>query len=244
VGRGAQRAYAYFFRHRRRPPTIEGQERLEVIAENTQLGAGYSIAMRDLEMRGAGELLGTRQHGYIASVGFHLYTRLLGQAVRQIRQVSSLPAPQLPAGQREIGLAVNVDLPIPTGIPPAYIAEQNVRLSLYRRISNIEDDTELEALASEFQDRFGSIPEQLSNLFYQIRIRILAEDAGLASVTSEGDQMVLRYPPLPEGIPPRALASPGFGSRPGKNAYWMPYQEANPEWRDRLVELLKALGKT
>ncbi|MEW6179020.1 MAG: transcription-repair coupling factor [Chloroflexota bacterium] len=77
VGRGAQRAYAYFFRHRRKPPTPEGQERLEVIAENTQLGAGYSIAMRDLEMRGAGELLGTRQHGFIASVGFHLYTRLL-----------------------------------------------------------------------------------------------------------------------------------------------------------------------
>ena len=82
VGRGAQRAYAYFFRHKRKPPTVEGQERLEVIAENTQLGSGYSIAMRDLEMRGAGELLGTRQHGYIATVGFHLYTRLLAQAVR------------------------------------------------------------------------------------------------------------------------------------------------------------------
>ena len=70
----------------RRSPTPEGQERLEIIAENTQLGAGYSIAMRDLEMRGAGELLGTRQHGMIAAVGFHLYTRLLAQAVRQLRQ--------------------------------------------------------------------------------------------------------------------------------------------------------------
>ena len=86
VGRGAQRAYAYFFRHARKPPTPEGLERLEIIAENTQLGAGYSIAMRDLEMRGAGELLGTKQHGYIASVGFHLYTRLLGQAVNILKQ--------------------------------------------------------------------------------------------------------------------------------------------------------------
>jgi transcription-repair coupling factor (superfamily II helicase) len=77
VGRGAARAYSYFFRHRKLNPTVEGQQRLEVIAENTQLGAGYSIAMRDLEIRGAGELLGTRQHGHIQAVGFHLYTRLL-----------------------------------------------------------------------------------------------------------------------------------------------------------------------
>ncbi len=86
VGRGAQRAYAYFFRHKRRLPTNEGQERLEIIAENTQLGSGYSIAMRDLEMRGAGDLLGTKQHGYIASVGFHLYSRMLAQTVREVRR--------------------------------------------------------------------------------------------------------------------------------------------------------------
>jgi len=94
VGRGAQRAYAYFFRHNRIAPTPEGQERLEVIAENTQLGAGYSIAMRDLEMRGAGEILGNRQHGYIASVGFHLYTRLLSQAVRAQRKDWGCPNPK------------------------------------------------------------------------------------------------------------------------------------------------------
>ncbi len=241
VGRGAQRAYAYFFRHRRRPPSIDGQERLEIIAENTQLGAGYSIAMRDLEMRGAGDLLGTRQHGYIASVGFHLYTRLLAQAVRQIRQVSGLPAPSRTEIIREITLAVNVDLPIPTGIPSAYIPEQNVRLGLYRRISNVEDEGELDALASEFEDRFGQLPDQLINLFYQIRIKILAEDAGLSSVSNEGDQIVLRFPPLPEGSPTRMLPPVGFGSRPGKNAYWMAFQESNPEWREQLSALIKAI---
>ncbi|MEI7846055.1 MAG: transcription-repair coupling factor, partial [Chloroflexota bacterium] len=84
VGRAASRAYAYFFRHRKKSPTIEGQERLDVIAENTHLGAGYSIAMRDLEIRGAGELLGMRQSGHISSVGFHLYTRILASEVKKL----------------------------------------------------------------------------------------------------------------------------------------------------------------
>ena len=90
VGRGAQRAYAYFFRHKRKSPTQDGRQRLETIAENTQLGAGFSIAMRDLEIRGAGELLGNRQHGHIAAVGFNLYTRLLSQAVRQLRSANGM----------------------------------------------------------------------------------------------------------------------------------------------------------
>ena len=123
VGRGATRAYAYFFRHRKVQPTLEAQQRLDVIAENTELGSGYSIAMRDLEIRGAGELLGTRQHGNIQVVGFHLYTRLLADAVRQIRRAStekSSDADAAGASRSRAGLArlsrplsmpVNVDLP-------------------------------------------------------------------------------------------------------------------------------------
>ncbi len=99
----------------------------------------------------------------------------------------------------------------------------------------------MDALASEFEDRFGQLPDQLTNLFYQIRIKILAEDAGLASVSNEGDQIVLRFPPLPEGSPPRSLPALGFGSRPGKNAYWMAFQDSDPEWRERLAALIKAV---
>ena len=91
VGRGAQRAYAYFFKHKRRLPTQEGRQRLETLAENTQLGAGFTIAMRDLEIRGAGDILGARQHGHISAVGFHLYTRLLSEAVKRIRDNRELP---------------------------------------------------------------------------------------------------------------------------------------------------------
>ncbi len=239
VGRGAQRAYAYFFRHRKKPPTPEGQERLEIIAENTQLGAGYSIAMRDLEMRGAGDILGTRQHGYIASVGFHLYTRLLAQAVRQLRQLSGMAAPDNRVDLiKEITLAVAVDLPLPTGIPASYVSDQNVRLSLYRRIADVEDEGELEALEDEFKDRFGPLPEGAQNLFYQMRIKLRAEKAGLSSISVESDQAVLRFPALPEGAPARDLPALGNRARSGKNAYWLPLNFSDPEWKDHLLEVL------
>jgi transcription-repair coupling factor (superfamily II helicase) len=198
--------------------------------------------MRDLEMRGAGELLGTRQHGYIASVGFHLYTRLLAQAVRQIRQLSGLPAPETTADTiKELALAVGVDLPIPTGIPADYVPEKNVRLSLYRRIADLHDEAELDALVNEFEDRFGSLPEQVVNLFYQMRVKLKAEAAGLSSITIEGDQLVLRFPPLPEGMPARNLPSIGLQTRAGKNAYWIPFDDGSQEWRPRLLESLSAI---
>ena len=200
VGRGAQRAYAYFFRHRRKSPTPEGQERLEVIAENTQLGAGYSIAMRDLEMRGAGEILGNRQHGVIATVGFHLYTRMLASAVRTLRQSEGMPAmEENQLNLREVQLPVAVDLPLSVGIPLDYVADQTLRLRLYRRLADAQTEEDVQALADEFTDRFGPLPEQLNNLLYMLRVKILSETAGLASVTVESEQIVLRFPALAEG---------------------------------------------
>src|SRR5215216_3330283 len=239
VGRGAARAYAYFFRHRKLSPTLEGQQRLEVIAENTQLGAGYSIAMRDLEIRGAGELLGTRQHGHIQAVGFHLYTRLLADAVRQIRRLeSSRQGNGSKSGKEKIDIAltsltqpismpVNVDLPLAVGIPANYIADQDLRLRLYRRIADLRDETEIDALASEFQDRFGELPEMARNLFYQMRVKLRAENAGLSAINWESGQIVLRYPPMTEDTRSnpvdrdgQRLPDLGPGIRGGRNAYW------------------------
>ncbi len=245
VGRGAQRAYAYFFRHRKKAPTPEGQERLEVIAENTQLGAGYSIAMRDLEMRGAGDMLGTRQHGMIAAVGFHLYTRMLGQAVRQIRQITGMgggeDAAALRSALRDGRVPVSVDLPLAIGIPLEYIPDQTLRLKLYRRLADMQDEEEVQAMEDEFIDRFGALPDPVRNLFYQMRIKLRAEVLGMGSVAMEGDQIVMRYPPLPEGAA-RQLPNAGPGVRAGKNAYWMPTGGANgKDWRERLLEVLSAI---
>ncbi len=255
VGRGAARAYAYFFRHRKLSPTLEAQQRLEVIAENTELGAGYSIAMRDLEIRGAGELLGTRQHGHIQAVGFHLYTRLLADAVRQIRRADSLVsmpetaqkqavrrqlAATWPALDRPIAMPVTVDLPMAVGIPADYIADQDLRLRLYRRIADIRDETELEALSDEFNDRFGPPPEILGNLLFQMRIKLRAEKVGLSSIGSEAGQIVLRYPTSANGGDQPRLRDLAPGIRGGKGAYWCAFGK-DVGWQQRLLDTLALL---
>lgn len=256
VGRGAVRAYAYFFRHRRRPPTIEGQERLEVIAENTQLGAGYSIAMRDLEIRGAGELLGTRQSGHIAAVGFHLYTRMLAAAVKHLRsaqregkrgeELGPLAQPALPPSmfsetlESELREPVTVDLPLPVGIPRSYIPNHDLRLRLYRRLASLRDEAAVEALAAEFTDRFGPPPAMMQNLFYQMRMKLVAEAAGLQSINVEAGQIALRYPALSEGMAQRSLPDLGPGVRGGRNTYWCTFLK-DPDWQERLLDVLERL---
>ncbi|MBI3169411.1 MAG: transcription-repair coupling factor [Chloroflexi bacterium] len=249
VGRGAMRAYAYFFRHKKLTPTLEGQQRLEVIAENTQLGAGYSIAMRDLEIRGAGELLGTRQHGFIQSVGFHLYTRMLADAVRRLRRIAT-DVLKVESGKWDgafstfnlpLSIPVNVDLPLAVGIPATYISDQDLRLRLYRRIADLRDETELDALGSEFRDRFGQLPEMVQNLFYQIRVKLRAEEASLTSVSWEAGQILLKYPAPVEGAEAKRLPDLPNGVRGGKGQYWVTVTKEEV-WTAKLLDVLAQLG--
>ncbi len=245
VGRGAQRAYAFFFRHNRKNPTLEGRQRLETIAENTQLGAGFSIAMRDLEIRGTGDILGTRQHGHIAAVGFHLYTSLLAEAVRRQRSVKGLPlAGSLPPSLNLQLTTVNVELPLAASIPAEYVPDKTVRLGLYRRLAGIRSEQELETLQEEFNDRFGAPPENVLNLFMQLKIKLLAERAGLASITVESGQMALRFP---DGALPENLPELGENVRLGKVALWLPYTIRTtadvPDWIRILTETLHKLQR-
>ena len=256
VGRGASRAYAYFFRHNKMQPTIDAQARLEVIAENTQLGAGYSIAMRDLEIRGAGELLGARQHGFIHDVGFHLYTRLLADAVRRIRvEGVALSASK---GQRSkvvdatpdlrpstfdllpLAMPVNVDLPLAIGIPADYIPDQNLRVRLYRRIADMRDESEIDALAAEFRDRFGQLPEMAQNLLYQMRVKLRAERVGLSAVSWEAGQVALRFASPANGAESKRLPDLSPQVRGGKSAYWINFTKQE-SWQTRLLEVLGLL---
>ena len=244
VGRGAQRAYAYLFQDKRRAPTPEGEERLEVLADNTSLGAGYSIAMRDLEMRGAGDLLGTRQSGYIAAVGFQMYTKLLSQAVQGLRSDSGLADVDL-GNQHWVqspSLNVNVDLPLNSEIPSAYIPDEDLRLKLYRRISGLRTDEEIAQTEIEFNDRFGELPEGLRDLFFQMQVKLAAEEIGLESVTQVNQQLLLTFPPLPQGIKDRGLPEIDPLARAGKNAYWINLADLKGKtWREALLRILQKL---
>ncbi|MCJ7657719.1 MAG: transcription-repair coupling factor [Anaerolineales bacterium] len=238
VGRGAQRAYTYFFKHRRKRPTKDGQQRLETIAENTELGAGFSIAMRDLEIRGTGDILGTRQHGHIAAVGFHLYTRLLSNAVARQRADQGLPPESGPLSGELQQSFVAVDLPIIIGIPPDYVPDKNMRLRLYRRIADTRSLDETMALAEEFRDRFGPLTEDVKNLLYQLKIKILAQRAGLEAIRVENNQLALTF--TTDTVP---LNMPDLGPqvRLGKTSLWLPYA-TNPDWREHLIQTLRKLN--
>src|SRR5512142_3312346 len=210
--------------------------------------------MRYLEIRGAGELLGTRQHGHIQAVGFHLYTRLLADAVRQIRRLESAKL----AGTRKnggsgidealasltkpISMPVNVDLPLAVGIPAEYIPDQDLRLRLYRRLADLRDETEVAALVSEFQDRFGPPPEMVQNLFYQMRVKLRAESIGLASIGWESGQVVLRFPSTPEIRDERRLDDLSPDIRGGRGAYWATFGK-DGDWRQRLLDTLDLIAE-
>jgi transcription-repair coupling factor (superfamily II helicase) len=187
VGRGAARAYAYFLYDKESRLTEDARRRLETIREATELGMGYSIAMRDLEIRGAGELLGHRQSGHIAAVGFDLYTRLLARAVEETRAVRQGQAPPpLPIS------SVTIDLPLAAYLPTDYVADETLRLQLYRRLGGLATNQAIAEMEQELQDRFGPLPEPTRNLMFQLRIKVLAQQASVSSIGVEAGQIVLK----------------------------------------------------
>lgn len=236
VGRGTRRAYAYFFHGPWNSLTTEAQQRLETIAEETQLGAGYTIAMRDLEIRGAGELLGAQQSGHIGSIGFDLYTKMLAQAVRERKAVrdgkaivTGLPEP------------ATIDLPLATFIPPEYVPDAGLRLRLYRRMAGLDSLDEVDEMAEELADRFGPIPDPVDNLLYQLRVKVLAMNASVASITVESGQIRLRVPGLEQAPRYRLQRYLGHGVRVSKKAIWFGRDLATSDWKVALVRVLERL---
>jgi len=238
VGRGASLAYAYFLFEKGRMLTPTAEKRLKTIFEATELGAGFSIALKDLEIRGAGTLLGPRQSGHISAVGFSLYCRLLADAVenRKARQAgvpeklrpSPLPAP-------------TIDLPLRAYIPDEYVSDVETRLSLYQSLARVDKPEQIEAMAQEFNDRFGAVPAEVKNLLYAVRIKMLAAKAGIESVTTEDGLIVLR---LLEGMrftpEQRELALPS-GVRMGVRQLSLSYR-GDKGWKSKLVGVLEKIG--
>jgi transcription-repair coupling factor (superfamily II helicase) len=237
VGRGAHQAYAYFFHPRTSRLTPEARARLETISEQTELGAGMSIAMRDLEIRGAGDLLGTRQSGHIAAVGFHLYTQLLAQAVRHVKGES--PPPQLAVTTS----TVTIDLPIPAYIPTTFVGEPTLRIQLYRRMAEIDRLSSVDEMHDELTDRFGALPRAVKGLLFQIQIKLLAQQAQATAISSENGQIGIRLPYLATVDRSALQAALGPDTRVSRVAVWLPCSGTEEDvWQARLLQVLERLG--
>jgi transcription-repair coupling factor (superfamily II helicase) len=217
--------------------TTDARARLETISEHTDLGSGYSIAMRDLEIRGAGELLGSRQSGYISSVGFHLYTQMLSQAVARLKQAQPLPAMPLANSDKA---AIVIDLPLRAYVPTDFIAESAMRLQLYRRLADLHTPAEIDEMRAELLDRFGTLPTELEDLLYQLRVKLLAQAANVLAIVVEASQIALKLPYLGE-IDRAALQHYLENEvRVSRVAIWLPNDDAG-KWRTRLLNVLQRL---
>ena len=183
VGRSRERAYAYFLYPPERPLTETAHDRLATIAQNSDLGAGMAVAMKDLEIRGSGNLLGGEQSGHIANVGFDLYVRLVGEAVAEYK------------GERtEIESEVKVDLPVDAHLPHDYIPGERLRLEAYRKLAAVTTAEELASVRAEIRDRYGNPPEPVENLFAVAAFRVKARKVHVTEVSLQGKQV--RFAPL------------------------------------------------
>ncbi|HVF05386.1 MAG TPA: transcription-repair coupling factor [Frankiaceae bacterium] len=176
VGRGRERAYAYFLFPPERPLTETAYDRLQTIAQNSELGAGMAVALKDLEIRGAGNLLGGEQSGHIAAVGFDLYVRLVGEAVAEFK-----------GEKREEEAEVKVNLPVDAALPHAYVPEERLRIQAYGRVANAHDADSLAAVREELADRYGPLPAQVENLLAVAAFRNKARTAGITEVSVQGN---------------------------------------------------------
>ncbi len=238
VGRSSTRAYAYFLYTRDLQLSQEASERLRTIFEATELGAGMRIAMKDLEIRGAGNLLGAAQSGHIAAVGFDLYTKLLAE------QVDLLRAHQRAGADGELKLpaddSVSLDLPLSAFIPPEYVPDDAVRLRLYQRFAGVESDEQLAAIVAEVEDRFGPLPEPLQNLVYVKSVRLRAVESGVQEVAASDGELIVRFDRLPPLNLDQIARVVGVPLRRGSNQVRIARGEGNA-WMGRLYTLIESL---
>ncbi|MGC2800154.1 MAG: transcription-repair coupling factor, partial [Mycobacterium sp.] len=249
VGRSRERGYAYLLYPQHAPLTETAYDRLATIAQNNELGAGIAVAMKDLEIRGAGNVLGAEQSGHIGGVGFDLYVRLVGEAVEAYRAAAD--------GQTVISAEepkdLRIDLPVDAHLPPDYIPSDRLRLEGYRRLAAAAADSDIDAVVEELTDRYGALPETAERLIAVARLRLLCRAAGLTEV-SAASAATLRLAPitLPDSAQVRlARRYPGARYRATTATVQVPIPRAGgvgaPRIRDlelvqMVAELVTALG--
>jgi transcription-repair coupling factor (superfamily II helicase) len=218
VGRGRERAYAYFLYPPDKPLTETAHERLATLAQHSDLGGGMAIAMKDLEIRGAGNLLGGEQSGHIADVGFDLYVRLVGEAVHEFRGDG-------PAEQVE----VRIELPIDAHLPHDYVPSERLRLEMYKRLAEVRADEDVDLIREEMVDRYGEPPAPVASLLQVARFRGRARQAGLAEVVLQGKYVRFGPVDLPDSVTVRLnRLYPKSIVKPALRTMLVPRPTANP----------------
>ncbi|BDZ44697.1 hypothetical protein GCM10025866_06060 [Naasia aerilata] len=244
VGRGRERAYAYFLWDETKPLSETAHDRLSTIAANNDLGSGMQVALKDLEIRGAGNLLGGEQSGHIAGVGFDLYLRMIGEAVSTFRG-------EVAEGQTELRL----ELPVDARIPETYVDSERLRLEAYQKLSaasgpNAADDA-LDSVREELTDRYGEPPAEVQNLLAVSRLRRTAQRAGLSEVVVLGQNLRIAPADLPDSRQVRLQRMyPRSRVLPQASALLVPLpgvdgrQPEDPELIAWVAELLQAIFAT
>ncbi|WP_394281467.1 transcription-repair coupling factor [Corynebacterium sp.] len=240
VGRSRERGYAYFLYPKGATLTETSYDRLATIAQNNDLGAGMAVAQKDLEMRGAGNVLGAEQSGHIAGVGFDLYVRLVGEAVETYKALATGEVVDATdQGPKEI----RIDLPVDAHIPDTYVNSERLRLEQYRKIAETRDDEALSTIVAEMKDRFGPLPEEVERLLAVARLRHQARAAGVANITVQGNRIKLHPVDLPDSKQVRLKRLyPGSAYRAAAKAVQVPFPRVGkginqPSLRD--TELLQ-----
>ncbi|MGH7666782.1 MAG: transcription-repair coupling factor [Candidatus Dormibacteria bacterium] len=234
VGRSGQRAYAYFLYDPERSLTERADKRLDVVADLQDLGTGFALALKDLEIRGAGNVLGEAQHGDIAAVGLETYNHLLRQAVLQARGEELAESP----------LQVAVSLPFPALLPPEYVPDERLRLRIYQQLAGATNERELDESARNLRQRFGPRPEALENLIQALRVRLLAAEVGARSVETDREDVVVAFDPG-HGLPLRDLSGPGYSQAlsAGANRLRLQVGLLGESWPEVLIAVLRQLSR-
>ena len=239
IGRRSQRAYAYLMVDRGRRLTDAAHKRLETIVAATELGAGFRIAMKDLEIRGAGNILGAEQSGQIHAVGFDLYTRLLGEAVAELRADTGASSATEQAGPDPV-----VDLGLPASIPEELIPNMPTRMAMYQRLAQARALDDINDLSREFEDRFGHLlPDELHHLFYGVRAKVLARVARVESITRKAERVTLKLRDQVGGARVPLERALGHGATVGNQQVHLPTTGAETPWAQALLEVLERLAE-
>lgn len=212
VGRGHERAYAYFLYDPSKTMTEQSHERLVTIAQNTALGSGFEVAMKDLEIRGTGNLLGDEQSGHIEGVGFDLYVRMVTEAIEDYKEP-----------ERKEPVAVSIDLPIEASIPVEYIDSDKLRLEAYRKLAQAKNEDDIKELHDELKDRYGEPPKVFDTLFDIARLRAKARDMGISDIIAQSRN--IRVSPIepPDSVQTRmSRIYKGSQYRPLTKTYTIP----------------------